>query len=187
MSDTTYFNSKTIGRSLKEVAVDLIHTTSEEVISRWYHSNMSVDLFTWVDRAENVIKQQLSFHGQVVEWNCLEGIKTGVVIESDVGIDENFQKKEGDENLSSETIKFDDQPQNQSVVIALDILSYTVVEEVILNQLISNFKEPKDIKNMEPEEFVKRFGISLKNYQNQDHGFWDTIKNTLNTLIKEVG
>ena len=62
-----FFSGKTIGKSLKEVAVDFIETDSQNVVSRWYHGTQSTDLFTWVDREHNIIKQQLSFNGQIVE------------------------------------------------------------------------------------------------------------------------
>ncbi len=182
--NTKFFNSKTIGKSLKEVAVDLIQTSSDDVVSRWYHSEQSADLFTWVDKGENVIKQQLSFHGQVVEWNCLEGIKTGLIIEADV---EGVKSLKPEDDPVSETIKFDDKPHVQSVDLALDILQYVLVADPLRLQLIGNFQEPQDIKNMSSEEFVKRFGLSLKNYQNSDPGFWESCKKTFHSIFKKTG
>lgn len=172
-----YYNCKTLGKTLKEVAVDLIQTNSEDIISKWYHSQLNVDLFTWVDKAENVIKQQLSFNGQVVEWNCLEGIKTGMVIETDV---------EGSQEVS-ESIKFDQLPHDASVKVALEILNYFEAEKLLYDQLVSNFKNPQNIKTMSPEEFVKRFGLALKNYQNDDQGFWDSFKKAFQHIFKKTG
>ena len=119
-----FFNGKTVGRGLKEVAVDLIKTENEDLVSRWYHGTTGADLFTWADRRNNIIKQQLNFNGQVVEWNCLEGIKTGVVIEQDMENEpkNDTKKKSGKEEIqvkASETIKFDPKPQSDSIGLAL--------------------------------------------------------------------
>ncbi|MBK9294148.1 MAG: hypothetical protein IPM57_06835 [Oligoflexia bacterium] len=172
-----FYNCKTLGKTLKEVAVDLIQTSSEKIVSKWYHSQLNVDLFTWVDRGENVIKQQLSFNGQVIEWNCLEGIKTGVVIEADI---------EGSKE-TSESIQFDTAPHESAVKLAIEILVYFETDKKLYDQLLSNFKNPQNIKTLSPEEFVKRFGMALRNYQTQDQGFWDSFKKTFQHIFKKTG
>jgi len=184
-----FFNGKTVGRSLKEVAVDMIKTENEDLVSRWYHSTTGTDLFTWADRRDNIIKQQLNFNGQVVEWNCLEGIKTGVVIEQDMEneanqttISKETQKDEAKVN-PSETIKFDQKPQTNSVDLALEILKYTEIEIKLLDQLIGNFKDPQNIESMNPEAFLNRFGLALKNYQKQDHGFWQNLRQRFRSIF----
>lgn len=184
---TNFFSSKTIGRSLKEVAVDLIQTHHEDIISRWYHSDFAADLFTWVDKGQNVIKQQLCFNGQVVEWNCLEGLKTGMIIEADLETNANTTTREDDQTPKSESIKFDVSPHVRSVDMALEIIGSLVVEEDLRKQMLDNFCNPKDIKTLTPEEFVKRFGLALKNYQNQDPGFWDSFKKSFQNIFKKSG
>ena len=182
---TIFFNSKTIGKSLKEVAVDLIQTNHEDIVSRWYHSDHETDLFTWVDKGHNVIKQQLCFNGQVVEWNCLEGLRTGVIIEADL---EALKLGQDDEKVQkSESIQFDVNPHMRTVEMALAIIEHVEVEDTLRKQMTDNFKNPKDIKNMAPEEFVKRFGLSLKNYQKEDPGFWEVLKKSLNSIFKKSG
>jgi hypothetical protein len=178
-----FFNSKTVGRTLKEVAVDVIKTSSVDVLSYWYHSNHDADLYTWVDQRQNVIKQQLSFHGQVVEWNCLEGVKTGFIIEAEL---DGEQKNQEADNLASETIQFDSKPHQPSVVIAVEILQNINIEAGVLLQLIKNFAEPKDMNDMSPQEFLDRFGLSIKNYQVEDHGFWQILKKSFNSIFKKV-
>lgn len=186
-----FFNGKTVGRGLKEVAVDLIKTENEDLVSRWYHGTTGADLFTWADRGNNIIKQQLNFNGQVVEWNCLEGIKTGVVIEQDMESEAAKKKSIGKEELqvkASETIKFDSNPQSDSVGLALEILKHTEIEMKVLDQLIGNFKNPQNIESMAPEAFLNRFGLALKNYQKTDHGFWQSLKGRLNAIFnKKIG
>jgi hypothetical protein len=79
-----FFNAEEIGHSLKEVSPLLLKTTHPEITSRWFHSSQDADLFIWFDRNQGVIKQQISFFGQVVEWNIVEGLKTGLVIEEEI-------------------------------------------------------------------------------------------------------
>jgi hypothetical protein len=191
MNDTlespVFFNGKSIGKSLREVAVDLIQTESEEMVSRWFHSEGGTDLFTWSDSAKNIIKQQLSFHGQIVEWNCLEGVRTGFVIESDLDNEvyesKKSDQKNSDEVCKSESIQFDGKPMNKSVGLALEILHYLDVELGFRDQLIDNFKNPKDIKTLSATQFVDRFGLAIKNYQNKDHGFWNQLKARFETIF----
>jgi hypothetical protein len=182
-----FFNGKSIGKSLKEMAVDLIKTETEDVVSRWYHAP-STDLFTWTDRGNNIIKQQLHFNGQVVEWNCLEGIKTGLVIEAELGLKPTYNAEgKMEKDRVSESIQFDTNPMYNCVELALEILENTGFENEIRVQLIGNFKDPQNITTMDPQNFLDRFGKSLKNVQKnriQDGGFLEAVRSTLKKLIR---
>jgi len=186
-----FFNGKSIGKSLREIAVDLIKTESDDVVSRWFHSGTNTELFTWVDQAQNIIKQQLSFHGQVVEWNCLEGLKTGFIIELDLGIPaaKNARSSSGiqqqDANSpQSETIQFDSRPMPKAIDLALEILDHIDVEENFRKQLIGNFKDPQHIQSMTPQAFLERFGVATRNDQRQDHGFWENVRRRLHVVFR---
>ena len=183
---SSFFSGKSIGKNLREVAVDTIKTESEDVVSRWYHAP-STDLFTWVDRGNNIIKQQLHYNGQVVEWNCLEGLKTGVVIEADMGIKPTYNAEGRMEPArTSETIKFDNRPMVPCVDLALEILVNCQEDVVARKQIISNFKDPQNISTMKPEDFVQRFGAALKDRTNAlDMGLIQSIKNRLRNIVKK--
>lgn len=157
-----FFSGKNIGKNLKEVSVDLVKTETEDVVSRWYHAP-STDLFTWTDRGHNIIKQQLHFNGQVVEWNCLEGIKTGLVIEADLGLKPTYNA-EGklEKDRVSQSIKFDRDPMNNCVELALEIIENVEFEKPVQAQLLSNFRNPQSITSMDPQHFLDRFGMALK-------------------------
>ena len=176
-----FFNPKKIGSRLKEVAVDYIENDSKgtrlaaSVLSRWYHSDPDTDLFIWMDDAKNIIKQQLVFRGQVVEWNCLDGMKTGYVIEQEM---EN-KKPKTDQNEPamprSESIQFDKATMGPSVQQALAIIEH-LDDDSLKAQLFANFNNPQNIQTMSPEEFVKRFGQSL-----------NTVKtNPIKNLVKKI-
>lgn len=181
-ASTQFFNAKRLGESLQEVAVDVIDTKSENLISRWFHGETGVDLFTWADKETTIIKQQLSFLGQIVEWNCLEGIKTGLVIETPSGMIENNEQGNPEEGVS-ESIKFDETPQVSSVSLALEILQYVEAEEAFRGQLVLNFENPQNIESLSPEKFMERFGLAVKNYQKQDPGFWENLKRRFGALF----
>jgi hypothetical protein len=183
-----FFNGKNIGKNLKEMAVDMVKTDTEDVVSRWYHAP-STDLFTWTDRQHNIIKQQLHFNGQVVEWNCLEGVKTGLMIEADLGLKATYNAEgKMEKERISETIKFDALPMNACVDLALEILEFTQFEDAVRRQLIGNFKDPQNISTMEPELFLKRFGAALKQSKalkaSNDAGFFNSIRERLLRLMR---
>ena len=76
----SYFNAKEIAHSFKKMTVDIIKTTNQEVTSIWFHSECDAELYMFKDKNSNIIKQQLIFCGQIVEWNIVEGVKTGALL-----------------------------------------------------------------------------------------------------------
>ena len=145
-----FFNAQDIGESLEEVAVDVIKKESQNVTSRWLHSAKEADLFIWLDERENIIKQQISFCGQVVEWNILEGVKTGVVLE-----DENHSG--GVEG--SEIVRFDEDPQLASVKQAVEVLRHVLaLTEEDRKLLLANFNKGPVTDHLPPEEFLRLYG-----------------------------
>jgi hypothetical protein len=133
--NAVYFEPAQAGRSLKEVGVDFLDIENQRITSRWFRSGMDVDLFIWLDAQNKVIKQQMSFCGQIVEWNILDGLKTGAVIE-----EESSETDSNGENNSSEVIRFDQKPQAQAIRMALEVIQNMEplnVEEK--NDLLTNF------------------------------------------------
>lgn len=153
LSYPRFFNAEELGKSLKEVATDLMATPHKEIISRWFHSAKDADLFIWMDINHNVIKQQLSFYGQVVEWNVVEGVKTGLIIEDE-------SRVEGVN--SSDVVRFDLKPQKAPVEQALDLLNHiTALKEEERQALRLNFEQAQASTTMPPEMFIERFGKYL--------------------------
>lgn len=109
------FDPESMGRSLKEVAVDVVPVHEAHYISRWFHSPNDIDLFIWTDEKKNIIRQQVSFCGQVVEWNVVDGVKTGLIVE---------QELSGDKENANESIQFDSLPQSRAVFQAVSLLAY---------------------------------------------------------------
>lgn len=145
------FNAADLGGSLKEVATNLMPIGDKRVISRWFHSAKDCDLFLWTDREHKILKQQLSFYGQIVEWNIVEGLKTGLVIED-----------EGETRggvASSEFVRFDPSPQPQPIEQALALLRHvTALNEREREALSAKFASREVGTNMPAEEMKARFG-----------------------------
>jgi hypothetical protein len=162
LSFPRFFNAQELGHSLKEVATDLINTTHQEVVSRWFHSNKDADLYIWLDKGENILKQQLSFYGQIVEWNLIEGVKTGLIIE-----DENRNSGVS----PSEVVQFDSRPQRPPLEQAVELLKHmTALKEDERRELVANFVKPSMANTIDPQEFVDRFGSYLNPPKKRDGG-----------------
>lgn len=127
-----YFDPARAGKSLKEVGVDYLQIESRNITSRWFHSNEDVDLFIWLDEFQQIIKQQVSFCGQIVEWNMLDGLKTGVIIEEEFGDSKKVE--------SSEIIQFDKQLQNDAIQLAIQVVQgIDKIEENVRLLILTNF------------------------------------------------
>ncbi len=152
MSFPRFFNADELGKTLKEVATEYVNKDGYHVVSRWFHSAKDADLYFWLNDGGSIIKQQLSFYGQVVEWNLLEGIKTGHVME--------FEQKDG--VRASEVVQFDSEPQRQPIEQAVDVLRAVAgLTEQERESLISSFLQSGSSAPLTAEEFVKKFGSLL--------------------------
>jgi len=144
------FDEKEIGNSLRKVSVETVKTETQDIISHWYHSDQEADLYFWVDENSNIIRQQLSFFGQVVEWNLVEGVKTGIT-----EVDEN--KKIG--LMNKEKIVFDMSPQAASVGQAISLMENLVfIDKCSQDSLVFNFKTNPQISEMNPKEVMAKYG-----------------------------
>lgn len=174
-----FFDGRLLGASLKEISVDTLNVGSRTVVSKWFHGEKGADLYTWIDETRTVIKQQLSFYGQIVEWNCLDGLKTGMTLEEDTPL----PKNEAADSPLSLSIKFDSQPQEFFVEQALEILKFIKIDERVKSELVLNFQTPKSIKSMDPESFVKRFGPGMLTKPKSSESIWEQLKTNLKSLF----
>lgn len=175
MEHAYLFNPTEIAKSLKEVAVDIIQTEHHRVVSRWFHSNKDADLFIWLDESARIIKQQITFSGQVVEWNAVEGVRTGFVFEDDTQ-----EKKPGD--IGSEIIRFDGAPIKASIGQAIEILNE--MNQLPLSErqtLVANLTAPGWDQPMSYGEFYQRFARPKKS--RQTHHFLANLRRLLKKLF----
>lgn len=124
------FDAEALGLTMRELAIDITQGEQTEFLSRWFHSPRNeADLFIWLDGQKRIIKQQLCFFGQVVEWNPFVGTRTGVIIEqeilSPVAPDtrtSSHSSHHSDDSIA-EIIHFDRKVQTAAVEQAIMILS----------------------------------------------------------------
>ena len=150
-----------VGKEMQEVACDLIKTERNSVITRWYRSEKDVDLYIWEDSKNNIIKQYMNICGQVIEWNIIEGVKTGFV--SDEGPDGDDKEPADPLKLVARgCIQYDKSPHGAIIGQARRILHHmSVFEDQLKQDLIQNFIESPRADKMEPSEFLRIYGHNL--------------------------
>lgn len=169
------FNPHEIAKSLKEVAVDIIQTEHHKVVSRWFHSNKDADLFIWLDESTRIIKQQITFCGQVVDWNAVEGVRTGFVFE-----DETIEKKPG--QTGSDIIRYDNKPIKASILQAIEILTkMNQLDEGERQSLVSNFSSGAAGQTLGFGELYQRLSKPKKG--RQTHYFFANLRRLLKKLF----
>lgn len=144
-----FFNPERIGETLKEVSSDLLRVESRDIVGRWFHSPDEIDLFIWIDESKTIVKQQLTFYGQVVEWNAIEGTKTGVIVE----------EEQAGQVKASETIRFDDNLQVQQLSLAMNLIQHVLaLTHDEQQQLITNFFRGQRNRSVSNDaEFLNRY------------------------------
>jgi hypothetical protein len=145
-----FFDPERLGASLKEVSSDLLKAESKDLVGRWFHGPQEIDLFLWTDENRQIVKQQLTFYGQVVEWNVIEGNKTGLISD-----DQEFRHNR---NKSSEVIQFDKLAQAQLLGHAMTLILHTsALNELEQKQIIANFFKGQKAGELDSREFMARY------------------------------
>jgi hypothetical protein len=147
-----FFDPHRLGAGLKEVSSDLLRVESRDLVGRWFHAAEEVDLFIWTDEKKKIVKQQLTFLGQVVEWNVVEGTKTGVIIE-----DEARASKDVGMN-AAETIHFDEIAQPLPLGLAMELIRHaTALNPDEQKQVNLNFFKGQRFSKLGPGDFSERY------------------------------
>lgn len=175
-SQIEVFSAQLLGKSLRLMEGRTIRTGVQDVTLSLYHSDRDVGLFIWKDQRTNIIKQQLQFHGQVVEWNIIEGTRTGVMIEE--GYD-----PYGEANVidmrhpqgGQAAIKYDKVRQPYTIEQVVEILrSIEGMSEAEKAQLIKNFAESPNFSDLKPEEVLSLYGRP-NNWRNRLLAWFDRL------------
>jgi hypothetical protein len=149
------FDAEKLGLSFQQLAVDVVKGETTDFMSRWFRATKGeADLVIWTDGEKRIIKHQICFYGQVVDWNPINGTRTGLIIEEEVNFNQVDGAAAGPELIPhdsevSETIRFDH--VSQSSVVAQAVALLLRVPELSENDrasLIYNLKQsPKLHKN----------------------------------------
>jgi hypothetical protein len=149
-----------VGASLKEVGVDYQEIESKQVETRWFRDKISeTDIFVWMSKDRKMIKQQVSVMGLLTEWNILDGVRTGVVLESELSAQDLMQSGLTPDDTASEVIHFDKDPQQRTLDISISILkNMTCVEP--------------ELKELMLRQFNQGVGFSRGSSQIESKDFW---------------
>ena len=163
--ETTYFCTKKLGAALVEKGYDIIEADEDNIISRSFQSGEEVEVFVWSDTHKNVIKQQVNFCGQLIEWNILEGLKTGVIIENELEAGGRIKKE----------VFYDKTPLKSSLETAVSLLENALqLNENERFLLIDNFENGPTLKELKLAEAKKRFS----NHRTKK-SIWQKVRNWL--------
>ncbi len=174
-----YFDASALGASLQELAVDVVRGENTDFLSRWFRSkNSDADLFIWFDGEKRIIKAQLCFFGQVVEWNPLSGTRTGVIIEEEMAASPH-NGAEVTEDAVSETIRFDEKPQQTAVAQAIHVLvAVTELSETEREILIFNLRESPRLHKKARERAIKVWAPKIAEITSSHRpSFWKRMRN----------
>ncbi len=143
-----YFDPARVGISLIEVGIDFQEIDEKEITTRWFRDQKSeTDVFIWLNKSGQIIKQQVSVMGQLIEWNIVEGVRTGVMLESEFSTQNLMENGLTSGDSASEIIRFDKSVQTQSLELGLSILKHTrSVDPKLLEKMITNFNQGLSFK-----------------------------------------
>jgi hypothetical protein len=155
------FDAEVLGRSFQELGVDVVEGVSTVFTSRWFHSRHDSDFFIWVDGEQRIVKYQLCIFGQVIEWNPIDGTRTGVLI-----IDETLNAKQlntpaahhpsSEKQEPPEVIRFDKKAQIDAVNQAIQVLSFVPdLSQEDRNRLISCLRDSPKLHAKARERALK--------------------------------
>lgn len=157
---------ESLGASFCEVGVDVIKGETMDFFSRWFRSSSSdADLLIWIDGENRIVKTQLNFYGQVVEWNAIHGTRTGVIVEEELCESTSESTSQPaltsaprNEPVVSETVLFDGEAQASVVQQAMRLLAHvpklTMLEK---HQMIYQFRESPKLRRRSRERALKEW------------------------------
>src|SRR5690606_33542894 len=114
---------------------------SREIQTRWFRDASSeTDVFVWFGQNRQIIKQQVSMMGLIAEWNIVEGVRTGMILESEISARDLQMSGLTPDNTASEVIHFDSSVQQRTLSMAISIIkSSKTIGQDLVQMLLKNF------------------------------------------------
>lgn len=165
-----YFDPIKVGASLKEVGLDYQEIDDKEIVTRWFRDQKSeTDIFVWLNKDQKIIKQQISTMGQLTEWNILDGVRTGVILESEFSAHTLMENGLTSGDSASEVIRFDKSIQLQTLNMGLAILKHTTcVEPDLMSRVTAHFHQGLPysvfVSLKEPQSQPMSLGARIKRF-----------------------
>jgi len=170
------FDIDALGASFQHLAVDVIPGEVTEFTSHWYRSrNGEADLVVWMDEENRILKHQLCFYGQVVEWSPIYGTRTGVIVEEELA----FGASTPGGMEVTERIRFDRIAQRGVVQQAIHLLSCMAeLRESERRALIYNLRESPRLHKKARDRALKVWAPKVDEiHSNRRPTFWKRLKN----------
>ncbi len=141
--DRFIYCPQSIARNFVEVSSDMVSTPTRKLVIKWYRSS-HVDLQVWLDHGHSkVIRQQFSYMGLVVEWNHIQGVRTGYLQDS----------LAGEEATNNAQVTYDKSIQKESVELVLEVMKLTegISEK---QEIINNYENSPKISKWQSTVLV---------------------------------
>ncbi len=165
-----YEDPEKLGQGLHEVEISFKGSGTGKITTRWFRGKEAADAFLWNDHRDNVIKLQVMISGVVVEWNVLDGLRTGVVIEQELK-----------DEQASESVQFDGSINHMSVQMAIRLVQRVpAMDEDTKSIFVEHLRTPKSFNSLSPEEILFRYGQLP---EGQSLNFWQRAKVLLRRLL----
>lgn len=166
------FDAQHLGSSFEEVAVDVLRGETTEFLSRWFRAKRGeADLTIWSDSDKRIVKHQIAFFGQIVEWNPIHGTRTGFIVEEE-------SSDPSDESEMSEIIRFDGKVQPFAVQQAIGLLQFVPgLEETERGVLVYNLRESPRLHARARERALKAWAPRGEDIlSDRRPGFWNRLR-----------
>lgn len=167
-----FLDVEALGASFQHLAVDVIRGESTDFTSHWYRSRTGeADLVIWMDGERRILKHQLCFFGQVVEWSPIHGTRTGLVIEEEMST--------GAASEVAEHIRFDRSIQRDVVQQAIRILAHvSELNENDRRAMIFNLRESPKLHKRARDRALKAWAPKVDEINSSRRPtFWKRLKN----------
>lgn len=171
------FDPQALGASFQHLAVDVVRGETTDFTSQWFRArNGEADLVIWTDSEKRIIKHQLCFFGQVVEWSPIHGTRTGFVFEEEM-ISPSLGLEHPPE--IAEHIKFDMSAQNQAVQQAVRLLLHVPsLNEADRVAMVFNFRKSPKLHKRARDRALKAWAPKVEEINSSVRSpFWKRLKN----------
>lgn len=135
---------KTLAQRMNFVSFDTLQLENQSVRSHWYRHDDGLDFYYFQKDDGRLIKVHISVLGQIIEWNPLDGTRTGLLVEQEQG-GEVFESVHYDSRANTTSVE-----QGLVVIENANCLASPLREE-----LIRVLKHSESIKKA-PQGFFSR-------------------------------
>lgn len=155
---------KALAQNMNFVSFDVLQVEQYSVKSHWYRHEKGLDIYYFQKDDGRLVKLHIAFFGQVIEWNPLDGTRTGLLMEQELGSE------------VIETVHFDSRTNTESLAQSLVILeNASCLAQDLRNQLLVLLQFPQGSPlNAESSQNVS----ILRKLKNSFSVFWSKISSS---------